>query len=190
MRTASADSARSRIASAASARTAPPSLSGSPRTSASGSTVAANGAIDSTVATCSLPAPARSAGSAASSTAPRVCRLPPMTRIEPRAFLPPVGTGSSQSRRPAGVTRVHSGLLGDMRLLGDVLVLGGEVVDGVELHQPQLAVVALVSGDRRVRDALPVVDLVQLLLGQSFEHVAEVHDHGLVGDQQEPLAVA
>src|SRR4051812_13343716 len=150
MRTASAASASSRTTSAASARIAPLSLCGNARTSASGSAVAANGATDSAVATCSLPAPARSAASAASSTAPRVSLLPPMTRIEPRAFLPPVGSGSSQARSTCGVTSVVSGLLGGMRLLGDVLVLGGEVLDGVELDEPQLAVLDLVPGDRRV----------------------------------------
>src|SRR3954471_3636454 len=189
MRTASAASASSRTTSAASARIAPLSLCGSARTSASGSAVAANGATDSAVATCSLPAPARSAASAASSTAPSVWLLPPTTRIEPRAFLPPVGSGSSHPRNTCGVINVHSGLLGDMPLLGDVLVLGGEVVDAVELHQSQLAVPGLVAGDRGVGDPFAAVDVEQFLLGELLEHVPEDHDHRLVGNQHQPLAV-
>src|SRR3954447_8366083 len=189
MSTASAASARSRTTSAASARITPESLSGSARTRASGSAVAANGATDSAVATWSLPAPARSAASAASSTAPRVSLLPPITRIEPRAFLPPVGSGSGQRRSTCGVTRVESGLLGDMRLLGDLLVVLFQVVDAVVGDQAQLAVGGLVAGDGGVGDALATVDLEQLLLGQPFQHVPEDHDHRLVGHQQQPLAV-
>src|SRR4051812_17348454 len=161
MRTASAASASSRTTSAASARIAPLSLCGKACTSASGRAVAANGATDSAVATWSLPAPARSAASAASSTAPRVWLLPPITRIEPRAFFPPVGSGSGQSRNIGGVTSAASGLLGGMRLLRDVLVLCGEVLDGVELHQPQLAVLGLVAGERGVGHPLRAVDLQQ-----------------------------
>ena len=67
---------------------------------------------EATVATCSLPAPARMAPSAASSTAPSVSVLPPMTRIEPRAFLPPDGSGSGQPRSTCGVTSVGSGAAG------------------------------------------------------------------------------
>src|SRR4051812_4097229 len=189
MRTASAAAASSRTTSAASARIAPLSLCGSACTSASGSAVAANGATDSAVATWSLPAPARSAASAASSTAPRVWLLPPITGIGRRAFLPPVGSGSAHSRSSGGVISAASGLLGGMRLLRDVLVLGGEVFDAVELHQPQLAVLGLVAGERGVGHALRPVDLHQLLLGQLLEHVPEDHDHRLVGDEQQPLAV-
>src|SRR3954447_25207614 len=195
MSTASAASARSRTASAASARITPESLSGSARTRASGSAVAANGATDSAVATWSLPAPARSAASAASSTAPRVSLLPPITRIEPRAFFPPVGSGNGQARSTCGVTRVLSGLVrsglgGGIGLLGDVLVLGDQVRDGVELHQPERAIGArLADRHRGVGDLLTPVDVQQLLLGELLEHVAEDHEHGLVGDQQQPLAV-
>ena len=76
---------------------APSSVSGSAAHQRLGQRDRAYGATDATVATCSLPAPARSAASAASTTAPRVSSLPPTTRIEPRAFLPPVGLG----QRPA-----------------------------------------------------------------------------------------
>src|SRR3954453_7520972 len=195
MRTASAASARSRTTSAASARIAPLSLCGKACTSASGRAVAANGATDAAVATWSLPAPARSAASAASSTAPSVSLLPPITRIEPRAFLPPVGSGSGQARSTWGVTRVLSGPVGSgvgggIGLLGDVLVLDDQVRDGVELHQLERGTGALpLARHRGVGDLLSPVDLQQLLLGQLLQHVPEDHDHGLVGDEQQPLAV-
>src|SRR5215217_5455885 len=165
MRTASAVSARSRTVSAASAVMAPPSVSASARTRASGRAVAAKGAIEATVATWSLPAPARMAASAASSTAPRVSVLPPMTRIEPRAFLPPDGSGSCHLRSTSGVTSVGSGLPGDIGLLRDVLVLGDQVVDRIELLEHQVAPgVHLVAGQGGVGDLFLPVDGQQLLL--------------------------
>ena len=67
--------------------------------------------------------------------------LPPITRIEPRAFFPPDGSGSGQSRSTAGVTSVGSGVRRGIGLLGDVLGLGDEVLDLVEGDQPEAAVV-------------------------------------------------
>src|SRR5829696_5720332 len=190
MRTASAPVARSRTVSAASALIPPDPVSGRPRTRASGSAAAANGATEAAVATWSLPAPARIAASPASSTAPRVSALPPITRTEPRAFFPPVGSGSGQPRRSSEVTSVGSGVLGGIGLLRDVLGLGDDVLDLVEGDQPEAAVgVALVAGQGGVGDLLLLVDGQQLLLGELLQHVPEHHDHGLVGDDQQPLAV-
>ena len=143
------------------------------------------------MATWSLPAPARIAASAASSTAPRVSELPPITRIEPRVFLSPVGSGSCQRAQDLGRDDRRVRVCGcGIGLLGDLFVLVGEVLDLVERRQPQVAVgVAVVPGERGVGDLLLAVDLEQLLLGELLQHVPEDHDHRLVGDDQQPLAV-
>src|SRR3954454_14947135 len=96
------------------------------------------------------------AASAASSTAPRVSELPPMTRMEPRVFLSPVGSGSCQDRSTSGVTMVGSVLCDSVLgrgigLLGDLFVLVLEVLDLVERRQSQVAVgIPVVAGERGV----------------------------------------
>src|SRR4029453_8867566 len=99
------------------------------------------------------------AASAASTTAPGVSRLPPITRMEPRLFLSPSRSGRPQARRTPVVTSVGSGRLRGIGLLRDVLGLGDDVLDLVEGDQPEAAVVVtFVAGERCVGDLLPLVD--------------------------------
>ena len=79
---------------------------------------------------------------------------------------------------------------GRIGLLRDVLRLGHEVLDLVEGDELEAAVgVALVAGERGVGHLQFLVDLEQLLLGELLEDVPEDHHDGLVGDDEQPLAV-
>src|SRR5688500_13381047 len=167
--TEAASSAKSKTSAAESGAIAPASVSASPRTNASGSASATCAAMLETVATCNLPAPDRRAASAASSTAPGVCVLPPMIRVRPRASLPPSGTGSGQFRSIVGVTTtVSAGDGGGIGLLGDRLVVLCEVVDIVERLKGEAPVPELVASNRGVGDLLVGVDLQDLGLGQAL----------------------
>ena len=135
--TTSASATRPPSRSPGSPRTAPSSVSGRPTTSASGTWMLSDAAVDSAAASWSTPAPARSAATPASSTAPGVNREPPTTSTVPRASLPPVGTGSAQSRSSAGV--ITSDRLGmDLVLPGGRRPLPVQVGDVVEhvRHEP------------------------------------------------------
>src|SRR5688500_15349731 len=190
--TEAASAAKSNTSVADSGAIAPSSVSASPRTNASGSATATCAAMLETVATCSLPAPDRRAASAANSTAPGVCVLPPMISVRPRASLPPSGTGSGHSRSIVGVTTTASaGDGGGIGLLGDRLVELREVLDVVEGLQGEATVSQVVSRHRSVGDLLLCVDLEDLGLGQVLQHEAEQHGHRLVRDDEDaPLRVA
>src|SRR5919112_4113595 len=109
-------------------------------------------AVDSVTASWSRPAPARSAATPASSTAPGVNRAPPTTRTVPRDFLSPCGSGSGHSRSTRGVMTCSSDRLGiDVLLPGRRGALAVQVLDRVEQFRLELAVHAPPAADRGVR---------------------------------------
>src|SRR6266536_2093082 len=169
--------------------TEPSSVSGSPTTSASGTSMLSAAAVDAVTASWSTPAPERSAATPASSTAPGVDRDPPSTRTVPRASLPPPGTGSGHSRSTRGViTHGSDGLGMDLLLPGQLGALAVQMLHRVEGDQGQGPVGAATPGaDRAVGDHVAAGDDHQLLLGEPFDEVPEQVDDRLVAEQQHPL---
>src|SRR4051812_17886679 len=144
----------------------PPS-SGRPSTAASGTAMLSAIAVESDTASCSRPAPARSADTPASSTAPGVNGEPPTTSTVPRDFLSPCGFGSGQSRNRCGVMIVGSGAFGtDVLLDGRRRLFVVQVTHVVEQLGPYQAVRPAPAADRAVGDAYVVGDGHQLLLVQ------------------------
>src|SRR3954471_15036109 len=110
--------------------------------------------VEFSTASCRRPAPARSAATPASSTAPGVDRDPPTTRTVPLASLLPCGSGSGQSRRTCGVmTRSDSAGLGiDILLSGRRRTVAVQVGHGVEEFRAERAAGVPPGADRAVRD--------------------------------------
>ena len=116
-----------------------------------------------------------------------------MTRIEPREFLSPVGLRAAASRgAPPAVTSVGVGVVWGAASGSSVTssASASRCSTSLNVGQAQVAVgVAVVAGQRGVGDLLVLVEREQLLLGQLLQHVPEDHDHRLVRDDHQPLAV-